>query len=217
MNVTDQWMLERMQQMAANMAASLPQVGQSTDTSKPEKGDSFKDLMDKAKDTKVEAPKKDSAVKKNDAAQKTEQSQTTKIPVKTDGKTVMLTAEEAAMVAAGYAALSPVMEDGTVWLAVFVGEGSAQNNPLVDRILLGEENIVANRDFSAIFVDEWVVEPTPELKTALEQLLQKTGDPRSAESILSGLEEKSQDMQPKMGSVVAMPETEQTDLSLIHI
>ena len=54
MNVTDQWMLERMQQMAANMAASLPQVGQSTDTSKPEKGDSFKDLMDKAKDTKVE-------------------------------------------------------------------------------------------------------------------------------------------------------------------
>ena len=81
----------------------------------------------------------------------------------------------------------------------------------MDRILLGEENIVANRDFSAIFVDEWVVEPTPELKTALEQLLQKTGDPRSAESILSGLEEKSQDMQPKMGSVVAMPETEQTD------
>ena len=61
MNVTDQWMLERMQQMAANMAASLPQVGQSTDTSKPEKGDSFKDLMDKAKDNKVEAPEKDSA------------------------------------------------------------------------------------------------------------------------------------------------------------
>ena len=27
MNVTDQWMLERMQQMAANMAASLPQTG----------------------------------------------------------------------------------------------------------------------------------------------------------------------------------------------
>ena len=133
MNVTDQWMLERMQQMAANMAASLPQVGQSTDTSKPEKGDSFKDLMDKAKDNKVEAPEKDSAVKKNDATQKTEQSQTTKIPVKTDGKTVMLTAEEAAMVAAGYAALSPVMEDGTVWLAVFVGEGSAQNNPQIGR------------------------------------------------------------------------------------
>ena len=74
MNVTDQWMLERMQQMAANMAASLPQVGQSIDTSKPEKGDSFKDLMDKAKDTKVEDSQKDSAVKKNDATQKTEQS-----------------------------------------------------------------------------------------------------------------------------------------------
>ena len=203
MNVTDQWMLERMQQMAANMAASLPQVGQSTDTSKPEKGDSFKDLMDKAKDTKVEAPKKDSAVKKNDATQKTEQSQTTKIPVKTDGKTVMLTAEEAAMVAAGYAALSPVMEDGTVWLAVFVGEGSAQNNPLVDRILLGEENIVANRDFSAIFVDEWVVEPTPELKTGSPQVIKSVCTPdqkrivmelaERAEAIRNGVVDSSQD------------------------
>lgn len=211
MNVNDQWMLERMQQMAANMASSLPQAGQNTDAAKPEKGESFKDMMDKAKDQQVEAPKKDTAVQKKEPVQKTEQPQTTKVPVKTDGKTVMLTAQEAAMVAAGYAALSPVMEDGTVWLAVFVGEGSAQNNPLVDRILLGEENIVANRDFSAIFVDEWVVEPTPELKTALEQLLQKANDPRPAESILSGLEEKLQDMQPRMESVVITPETEQTD------
>ena len=84
MNVTDQWMLERMQQMAANMAASLPQVGQSTDTSKPEKGDSFKDLMDKAKDTKVEDSQKDSTVKKNDAAQKKEPTQKSESKVVTN-------------------------------------------------------------------------------------------------------------------------------------
>ena len=54
MNVTDQWMLERMQQMAATMATSVPQVGQNSEASKPEKGGSFKDLMDKAKDQKAE-------------------------------------------------------------------------------------------------------------------------------------------------------------------
>ena len=42
MNVTDQWMLERMQQMAANMAASLPQTGQNAEPPKTEKGDTFK-------------------------------------------------------------------------------------------------------------------------------------------------------------------------------
>ena len=46
MNVTEQQMLERMQQMAANMAASLPQTGQNSDVPKAEKGDSFKDMMD---------------------------------------------------------------------------------------------------------------------------------------------------------------------------
>ena len=69
MNVNDQWMLERMQQMAANMAASLPQTGQNTDAAKPEKGDSFKDMMDKAKDQQVEAPKKDSAPAKKEPVQ----------------------------------------------------------------------------------------------------------------------------------------------------
>ena len=40
MNVTDRWMLEQMQQMAAAMAASLPKTVQNTDA-KPEKGESF--------------------------------------------------------------------------------------------------------------------------------------------------------------------------------
>ena len=101
MNVTDQWMLERMQQAAAAMASSVPQLGQNSEASKTEKGDSFKDLMDKAKDQKVEAPKKAETPKKTEKAetvQKTEQTQTTKVPVKTDGKTVELTAEEIAAI-----------------------------------------------------------------------------------------------------------------------
>ena len=62
MNVSDKWMLEQMQQMAASMATSLPQTGQNTEQpSKTEKGESFKDLMDKAKDKPVEAPEKDNA------------------------------------------------------------------------------------------------------------------------------------------------------------
>lgn len=70
MNVNDQWMLERMQQMAANMASSLPQTSQDTDAAQPEKGESFQDLLNKAKDQQAEgAPKKDAAVKKTETAQ----------------------------------------------------------------------------------------------------------------------------------------------------
>ena len=61
MNVTDQWMLERMQQMAASLTASLTQTSQNTQTPKSEKGESFQDMMSKAKDQKVEAPRKDAA------------------------------------------------------------------------------------------------------------------------------------------------------------
>ena len=91
MNVTDQWMLERMQQMAANMAASLPQTGQNSEAPKTEKGDSFKDLMDKAKDQKLEAPKKAETPKKTETAQKTDapksESSKAEIVKNTDGTT----------------------------------------------------------------------------------------------------------------------------------
>ena len=161
MNVTEQQMLERMQQMAANMAASLPQVSQNTEAPKTEKGDTFKDMMDKAKDQKTEAPKKTDSpqqTEKTEGTQETEQprkAETVKNADGTETKKVHLTAQEAAMVAAGYASLSPVQPDGTVWLAVLVREG--QGNPLADQIIRGVEPTGAGQDLSAYFVDdEWV-------------------------------------------------------------
>ncbi len=216
MNVTEQQMLERMQQMAANMAASLPQTGQNSDVPKAEKGDSFKDMMDKAKDQKTEAPKKTDSpqqTEKTEGTQETEQprkAETVKNADGTETKKVHLTAQEAAMVAAGYASLSPVQPDGTVWLAVLVREG--QGNPLADQIIRGVEPTGADQDLSAYFVDdEWVIEPSEELTTALKQLLTKTGDPRSAEEILSSLEERYQSIQPKIEIEIVEPQAQQTD------
>ncbi len=65
MNVTDKWMLEQMQQMAAGLSA-LPQADQNSQPPKTEKGESFKDLMDKAKDKQTEAPEKADAPAKKD-------------------------------------------------------------------------------------------------------------------------------------------------------
>ena len=117
MNVTDQWMLERMQQMAANMAASLPQTIQNEDHSKTDKGESFQVLMNKAKDQQVEgapkkdAPKKTETVQDKAPAQKTEQSQQSQ-SVKDTSK-VNLDANTAALVAAGYAQILEIYEDGS--------------------------------------------------------------------------------------------------------
>jgi flagellar hook-length control protein FliK len=216
MNVTEQQMLERMQQVAAAMATSLPQAGQNSDVPKAEKGDSFKDMMDKAKDQKTEAPKKTDSpqqTEKTEGTQETEQprkAETVKNADGTETKKVHLTAQEAAMVAAGYASLSPVQPDGTVWLAVLVREG--QGNPLADQIIRGVEPTGAGQDLSAYFVDdEWVIEPSEELTTALKQLLTKTGDPRSAEEILSSLEERYQSIQPKIEIEIVEPQAQQTD------
>ena len=216
MNVTEQQMLERMQQVAAAMATSLPQAGQNSDVPKAEKGDSFKDMMDKAKDQKTEAPKKTDSpqqTEKTEGAQETEQprkAETVKNADGTETKKVHLTAQEAAMVAAGYASLSPVQPDGTVWLAVLGREG--QGNPLADQIIRGVEPTGAGQDLSAYFVDdEWVIEPSEELTTALKQLLTKTGDPRSAEEILSSLEERYQSIQPKIEIEIVEPQAQQTD------
>ena len=216
MNVTEQQMLERMQQVAAAMATSLPQAGQNSDVPKAEKGDSFKDMMDKAKDQKTEAPKKTDSpqqTEKTEGTQETEQprkAETVKNADGTETKKVHLTAQEAAMVAAGYASLSPVQPDGTVWLAVLVREG--QGNPLADQIIRGVEPTGAGQDLSAYFGDdEWVIEPSEELTTALKQLLTKTGDPRSAEEILSSLEERYQSIQPKIEIEIVEPQAQQTD------
>ncbi len=220
MNVNDQWMLEKMQQMAANMAAALPQTGQNTDASQTGKGESFKDMMDKAKDQKVEAPKKDSTVKKTDTVQKKEPAQTvqkTQKTVQTDPQTglrqIDVTPEEAALLVAGYTKLSPPMEDGTVWMVTVRDENG---NPVLPLAALEEAKgaVPFGADLFAPSEGEWVLdEITPEFTQALEQLLTKTGDPRPVETILSGLEEKLQNTQPKMEIVVSAPRAEQTEQS----
>lgn len=196
MNVNDQWMLERMQQMAASMA--VPQAGQNTDTVKPEKGDSFKDLMDKAKDQQVEAPQKDGAVKKTDEVQKKEPAQnvqkTQKI-VQTDPNTglrqIDVTPQEAALLVAGYAKLSPPMEDGTVWM-VTVQDENGVYQPLDAP---GAVELPFLNDMMVDTTGEWVLdEITPEFTQALEQLLQKTGDTRSAANIIGELQQKMEDI-----------------------
>ena len=220
MNVTDQWMLDRMQQMAANLAASMPQVGQNADTSKPEKSDSFKDLLDKAKDQRVESPKKDSSVKKSDSVEKKEPAQTvqkTQKTVQTDPATglrqIDVTPEEAALLVAGYAKLSPPMEDGTVWM---VTVQDANGNPVLP---LAEQEGLNGAAFlgtdGLITQGEWVLdEITPEFTQALEQLLQKTGDSRSAESIIGMLEEKMGDAQFAPSMELAVKNDDQDDASL---
>lgn len=122
MNVNDQWMLEKMQQMAANMASSLPQTSQNTDASKPEKGESFQDLMEKAKDQQLEAPRKDTrkpvTAKKAESAQDKAPAQKTESKVVTDMKDPRIRAMDPAtqaQIAAGF--ITPVeMPNGNLAL-----------------------------------------------------------------------------------------------------
>lgn len=216
MNVNDQWMLDRMQQMAASMA--VPQAGQNTDTAKPEKGDSFKDLMDKAKDQQVEAPQKDSSVKQTETVQKKEPAQNvqkTQKAVQTDPKTglrqIDVTPQEAALLVAGYAKLSPPMEDGTVWM-VTVQDENGVYQPLDAP---GAVELPFLNDMMVDTTGEWVLdEITPEFTQALEQLLQKTGDLRSAEDIIDALKEKMSDTQfvPSMELTVKTDDRDETNL-----
>jgi len=111
-------MLERMQDMMAAMSASVPDIGRNNQSaSKTEKGESFQDLMNKAKDQQVEgapkkdAPKKTETVQDKAPAQKTEQSQQSQ-SVKDTSK-VNLDANTAALVAAGYAQILEIYEDGS--------------------------------------------------------------------------------------------------------
>ena len=126
MNVNDQWMLEKMQQMAANMAASLPQAGQNADTPEAGKGESFKDMMDKAKDQKLEAPKKSDPAQKKEPVQSREPVQKKEPGQNTEGKTAVsmsdpriqaMSPETQAQIAAGF--LTPVeTPNGTLLLRV---------------------------------------------------------------------------------------------------
>ena len=208
MNVTDKWMLEQMQQMAAGLSA-LPQADQNSQPPKTEKGESFKDLMDKAKDKQTEAPEKADAPAKKDPvqsekpAQKTEGSREVEVTKNADGtetRTVNLTAQEAAMVAAGYAKLFP-QEDGTVLLVTAHDRNGDLILPLTE-LDRGNGAIPMTGDMLGNTGDEWVLEPTPEFVAALEQLLQENNDPRSAEDILSALEQKTQNISTADGGSV---------------
>ena len=218
MNVTDQWMLERMQQMAANMAASVPQTGQNSEAPKTEKGDSFKDLMDKAKDQKLEAPKKAETPKKTETAQKTDASKSesskAEIVKNTDGTTtakVELTAAQAAMIAAGYSQLL-VQEDGTAMIVTALNESG---QPILPAIYLEQQGkSVFTAEWSFIENgDQWVIEPSENLAAAVEELLQQMDDPRSVSDIMDALTAKFQEVQGegKTQIVVAEPDTQQTD------
>lgn len=208
MNVTDKWMLEQMQQMAAGLSA-LPQADQNSQPPKTEKGESFKDLMDKAKDKQTEAPEKADAPEKKEPvqsekpAQKPEGAREVEVTKNADGtetKTVNLTAQEAAMVAAGYAKLFP-QEDGTVLLVTAHDRNGDLILPLTE-LDRGTGAIPMTGDMLGNTGDEWVLEPTPEFVAALEQLLQENNDPRSAEDILSALEQKTQNISTADGGSV---------------
>lgn len=126
MNVNDQWMLEKMQQMAANMAASLPQAGQNADTPEAGKGESFKDMMDKAKDQKLEAPKKSDPAQKKEPVQSREPVRSKEPGQNTEGKAAVsmsdpriqaMPPETQAQIAAGF--LTPLeTSDGTLLLRI---------------------------------------------------------------------------------------------------
>lgn len=139
MNVNDQWMLEKMQQMAANMAASLPQAGQNTDASQAGKGESFKDMMDKAKDTKVEAPKKtDAPVRKEPVQSREPVRQPERSQIGKNTSTVNMDSNTAALVAAGYAQILEVYEDGSA-LILMDPEKTAGGFAIVSSGLLTED------------------------------------------------------------------------------
>lgn len=126
MNVTDRWMLEQMQQMAANMANSLPQVGQQSEAPKTEKGESFKDLMDKVKDQPVETPKKGGEATKTQTVQNKAPAQKTEQKVITDMKDPRIQALDPAVQAQLAAGFMTAIElsDGSLLMQINV-EASA--------------------------------------------------------------------------------------------
>ena len=224
MNVTDQWMMQQMQQMAAGMAAP-PQTGQNADTPKTEQGESFQDLMNKAKDQKTDTVQKDDGAKKTDnvqkndsaqAAQTTQTVQKTQKMVRVDPRTglkqIDLTPEEAALVAAGYAQLSPPMEDGTVWMVTVQDENGVPVLPMA--ALEGTDIPMMDGQF-ALAEGEWVLEEiTPEFTQALEQLLQRTNDPRPVADLISELEQKLSDPQLEPALELTVKSDDQEEFNL---
>ena len=131
MNVTDRWLLEQMQQMAASMAASLPQIGQSgAQPPKTGNGDSFQDMMDKARLQQTQASGQDGPsegkepVQGEPSVQGGEQPQKAESapwqPPQTQEKQIKVSLDvgAAVLVAAGFARVEEVCDDGSVLLTV---------------------------------------------------------------------------------------------------
>ena len=212
MNVTDQWMMQQMQQMAAGMATP-PQAGQSTEPPRTKKGESFQDLMNKARDQKADTAQKDDGTQKAEGAQKEEPDQgvqgtqqtqpgqtvqklqkTMRIDPRTGLREIDVTPEEAALLVAGYAKLSLPMEDGTVWMVMVQDENGVPVLPTAD-VLEGLDIPVTDGQF-ALTEGEWVLdEITPEFTQALEQLLRETRDPRPASDLIDTLKQKMSESQ----------------------
>lgn len=191
MKVMDAWMLEGVQQNSRN--AGTPKAG---------KGESFQDLMSKTKGRKLEAPEKE-PVQSEKPAQKTGETRKAEAVRNADGtetRKVELDAQEAALVAAGYAKLFP-QEDGTVLLVTLRDESGRLVLPLAE--LERANGIVPQiSDVFGSTGGEWVLKPTPEFVEALKQLLQQTNDPRSLEDILSALERREQNLPAASGGSV---------------
>lgn len=185
MIMNDKVMANQMQMAAAMAVPAIQLRDDSAQPAKTEKGESFQDLMDKAKEQQVEAPKKEEAVETRDPVQKVETPREVEVTRNEDGsetQTVQLAVQEAAMLAAGYAQMSPPQANGIAWLAMPVDENGEIAAP-----------VEAVQDQRALFLDsEWVVEPTPEVAVALEEVLQEHNDPTQASTILGELEQKIQ-------------------------
>ena len=186
MIMNDRMTVNQMQAAAAMAAPVIQLQDNSSQPAKTDKGESFQDLMDKAKDQQVEAPKKEAVAETRDPAQKVETPREVEVTQSEDGReiqSVQLAAQEAAMLAAGYAQMTPPQADGLAWLAMPVDENGEAAVP-----------VEAVQDQRALFLnDEWVVEPAPEVAVALEEVLQEHNDPAQASDILGELEQKLQD------------------------
>lgn len=186
MIMNDRMTVNQMQAAAAMAAPVIQLQDNSSQPAKTDKGESFQDLMDKAKDQQVEAPKKEAVAETRDPAQKVETPREVEVTQSEDGReiqSVQLAAQEAAMLAAGYAQMTPPQADGLAWLAMPVDENGEAAVP-----------VEAVQDQRALFLnDEWVVEPAPEVAVALEEVLQEYNDPTQASDILGELEQKLQD------------------------
>lgn len=97
--------------------------------------------------------------------------------------------EDAAMLAAGYAQLYQPVGQGPMMVVTAQDQNGTPvvptpQDPETKGIIPGITDLYANSE------QDWVMEPTPELTTAVARLLQQANDPRSAEDVINELVQK---------------------------